>query len=100
MMSVIKFSICKDPNDTNGPYQAVLDPFMQTHRNTTVQLQIIPWDNYKQELMGIALHGQSALVDVSQVGQPVISDLVAMNVIRPFTPRELETFGRASAFIP
>jgi multiple sugar transport system substrate-binding protein len=96
-MNTIRFSICKDRNDPIEPFEAVVASFSKGH-SSPVQLHSIPWDNYKQEVTAMALYGQG--VDVSQVGAPVINDLVAMNALRPFTQREIGSFGGPSAFAP
>jgi multiple sugar transport system substrate-binding protein len=96
-MNAIRFSICKDRDDPIEPFEVALAPFNQAH-SSPVELHIIPWDNYKQELTAMALYGQG--VDVSQVGAPVVNDLVAMNSLRPYTQKEIDSFGGASVFAP
>lgn len=96
-MDAIKLSICKDTQDPIEPFEAVLDSFVRT-QHKQVDLHIIPWDNYKQEMTAMALYGQG--VHVSQVGAPVVNDLVAMNSLRPFTRGEVGSFGDASTFVP
>jgi multiple sugar transport system substrate-binding protein len=96
-MDALKFSICKDAQDAREPYDTVLAPFNRAQARP-VQLQDIPWNNYKPEITAMALHGQG--VDVSQVGAPLVNDLAAMNSLRLFSPKEIDSFGGASAFVP
>jgi multiple sugar transport system substrate-binding protein len=56
----------------------------------------MPWDDYKQELTAVALHGRG--MDVSQVGGPLVNDLVAMNALRAFTEQEINLVGGVPAF--
>jgi multiple sugar transport system substrate-binding protein len=92
-MDALKFSICKDANDWREPHDSTLAQF-----NQPIEIQYVPWDNYKQEMTAMALYGQG--VDVSQTGAPVVNDLIAMNALRPFSDSEISSFGGASAFAP
>jgi multiple sugar transport system substrate-binding protein len=47
-------------------------------------------------MTSMAIHGHG--IDVSQIGAPVVNDLVAMNVLRPFTAREMAVLGGENAF--
>ena len=92
-MDELRFTACNDPAD-------ILESLKSFNSNrpeyAQVQLHWIPWDHQKQELTAIALYGKGG--DVSQVGGPLVSDLVAMTALRPFTSREIEVLGGASAF--
>jgi ABC-type glycerol-3-phosphate transport system substrate-binding protein len=68
-------------------------------RRIEVEVTSIPWGDYKQELSQVAIH-QSKNFDVSQAGAPVVNDLLAMNALRPFTPREINDLGGERAFVP
>src|SRR3954468_16446192 len=96
-MATIKFSTCKDPHDTVESYEAILAPFARSH-NVAVDLDVIPWENARQEIKSMALYGGDT--DVSEVGAPDINDLIAMNALRPFTHPEIASFGGAAAFAP
>jgi len=96
-MAALKFSICKDPNDSLEPYQGALAAFNCVQAEP-VQLQEIPWGNYKQEITTMAIHAKGG--DVSQVGAPMVNDLTAMNSLRSYSPREIDSFGGYSAFAP
>ncbi len=58
----------------------------------------IPWDDVKQEITAIGIYSKGP--DASQVGAPLVNDLVAMNALRPFSARELERLGGQAAFAP
>jgi len=92
-MNELRFTACNDSDDILES----LKPFNSNRpEHAQVQLHWIPWDHQKQELNAIALYGKGG--DVSQVGGPLVSDLVTMNALRPFTSREIEVLGGASAF--
>ncbi len=74
-----------------------LDDF-ETRYNIHVNLQSIPWKDYRQELTNIALHHLPC--DVSSAGAPVTSDLIAMNALRPFTAGEIAMLGGEAAYLP
>ena len=76
-MKEIHFSVCNEPSEVDE----VLKAFNQK-RSAIAQAQLhwIPWDHQKDELNAMALHGKGA--DVSQVGGPVVNDLIAMNALR------------------
>lgn len=94
-MKELRFSVCNEPDDV----EATLKLFNQKHLSAgQVQLHWVPWDHQKQELTAMALYGQGA--DVSQVGGPVVSDLVAMNALRPFSSDEINSLGGSEAFSP
>ncbi len=98
-MSVIKFSICKDPNEEIEPYEMAILPFIdQSQGQSTIRFQPIAWENHKQDIKNIALDGKN--MDVSQVPATTVNDLIAMDALRPFTQEEITTFGGVSAFPP
>ncbi|MFZ6027894.1 MAG: extracellular solute-binding protein [Chloroflexota bacterium] len=72
------------------PYNANATP------DTRVQVIAIPWEEYKSELTHIAIHGLG--VGVTQVGAPVVNDLIAMDTLRPFPAPELAAMGGEAAF--
>lgn len=92
-MRELKFSVCNEVNAVHD----VLKPFNENRpANAQVNLQWIPWDQQKKEMTSMALYGQG--VDVSQVGGPVVSDLVSMNALRPFSSGELDILGGGAAY--
>jgi multiple sugar transport system substrate-binding protein len=76
---------------------AVFEEF-EALTNIHVNLQIIPWDHYRQDFANITVHRLP--FDVGATGMPATSDLIAMNSLRPFTPTELRTLGGEAAFLP
>ena len=92
-MKELRFSYCNEPSDVLD----ILKPFNADRPATAqVQLHLMPWDNYKQELTAMALYSQGA--DISQVGGPLVNDLIAMKALRPFTKGEVDSLGGTSAF--
>ena len=77
--------------------QSLLDEFEAKH-DIHVNLTIVDWDLYRSEFVNIAL--QRRPVDLSLVGAPITSDLIGMNVLRPFSLNELAAMGGQSAFLP
>lgn len=68
----------------------------QTHIH--VNLHWLGWPTARAELVKMALYRHGA--DVSEVGSTWINDLISMDALRPFSPRELMTLGGPQAFIP
>ena len=94
-MKELRFSVCNEPSVVHE----VLQPFDRNRPPAAkVQLHWLPWDHQKQELTAMAIHGGGA--DVSQVGGPMINDLIAMDALRPFAPIEIEALGGSAAFSP
>jgi multiple sugar transport system substrate-binding protein len=93
----INFSICLSRDETAADLDAVLIPFNSTRSiNSSVRITVFPWDTYKDELTAIAIYGKGP--DISQVGAPLVNDLVVMNALRPFTNREIAYFGGSAIF--
>jgi multiple sugar transport system substrate-binding protein len=96
-MSPIEFSICQSYNETTQNLEDALRPFNERQRaDSRVQLHPLQWEDYRQELTWFAIHNQGP--DVSQVGAPVVNDMAAMNVLRPFTRRDINEMGGQEAF--
>jgi multiple sugar transport system substrate-binding protein len=77
----------------------VLDIFTKkSPLRNQVEVHLLQWDEYKQELMNMAIYKRG--VEVSQVGAPLVNDLVAMNALRPFSSHELAMLGGEPAFSP
>jgi multiple sugar transport system substrate-binding protein len=93
-MKQIHFSVFNEPSAVDE----VLKAFNQK-RSAIAQVHGISWDHQKDEMTAMALHGKSVF-DVSQVGGPLVNDLVAMNALRPFTSSEITALGGVSAFSP
>jgi multiple sugar transport system substrate-binding protein len=77
--------------------QAFLEPYNASRPpESRVEVTNIPWGEYKDTLTQLALHDRG--VGVSEVGAPVVNDLLAMNALRPFNGAELASLGGQSAF--
>jgi multiple sugar transport system substrate-binding protein len=77
--------------------ETVLKPYNLAHPvNSAAKVTVIPWETYKDELTAIAIYGKGP--DISQVGAPLVNDLVVMNSLRPFTSREIMGFGGPPTF--
>jgi multiple sugar transport system substrate-binding protein len=75
----------------------VLEEFEARH-NTHVNLQMVSWDQYRQDFTHTAVHRLAG--DVAVTGTPATSDLIAMNALRPYTPGEIRSLGGESSFLP
>lgn len=96
-MPPLEFSICQSFDETTQNVENALAPFNAHQRaNFRVQLHPLQWEDYRQELTWYAIHSQGP--DVSQVGAPVVYDMAVMNVLRPFTRRDIAELGGQDAF--
>jgi multiple sugar transport system substrate-binding protein len=77
--------------------QAVLDEFEKQSR-IHVNLKVLNWETGHAELTKGAIYSRGP--DVSEIGSTWVSDLVAMNALRAFTPHDLNLIGKADEFIP
>lgn len=75
----------------------LLDQFEAEYR-CHVRIRTTSWETGRQESVSAALSGKGP--DVSVVGTTWCPGLASMQVLRPFTPREIESFGGVSAFFP
>jgi multiple sugar transport system substrate-binding protein len=96
-MARVDLSICLSRKEVPADLEAVLKPYNTARAaSSTVKITVIPWETYKDELTAIAIYGKGP--DVSQVGAPLVNDLVVMNSLRPFSSREILGFGGPSSF--
>lgn len=80
------------------PYmETVLQQFEAEHQ-IRVHLHMLSWDTGRTELVNYALFKNGP--DVSEIGTTWLSSMVAMNVLRPFSPHEIAVVGGAEAFLP
>ena len=86
-----------DPALTAQVLQPLLDQF-KTQARVQVRLQCLDWTTAKQDLTKVALYHHGP--DVSEIGSTWVSELIAMNAIRPFAPHELAKIGQPSEFAP
>lgn len=96
-MEEIDFSYMQRASDNDQLLTRVLEDF-QASTAVQTHLQALEWGKGRAELIKAALYHHGA--DVSEVGSTWVSDLVAMNALRPFAPNEVETFGPHGSFFP
>jgi multiple sugar transport system substrate-binding protein len=89
----VDFSLCVDPGQDTSYLESMLHalPF-------TVNVTALPWESSWRRFTDYAVYQQGA--DASQVGAPLVGDLIAMNALRPFTGREMAQLGGEAAFEP
>ena len=96
-MLEIEFSIIEDdPGQKARIVTQLLEEFQEQHQ-IQVRIRGLTWDEAWPELFTYTMVGKGP--DVSQVGSTWVSNLVAMNALRPFTPGEVASMGGADAFI-
>jgi multiple sugar transport system substrate-binding protein len=83
--------------DPVADLRPLLDQFEAQH-HCRIRVNTLSWDSAWTELVKVALYGEGP--HVSQVGTTWCASFVAMNALRPFTPREVASFGGPSAFLP
>jgi multiple sugar transport system substrate-binding protein len=96
-MTELELSIMAEGEYGEESLRPLLDEFEARHR-IHVRLRVLSYETAWQQIVKFALHGQGP--DVSQVGSTWISNLVGMNVLRPFTDQELAHGGMPSIFLP
>lgn len=93
-MNKLNMLVCHDSHD-GDLYGNLLANFNVAHQRM-LDISYIPWERAKQELLAVALYGKN--VDLSEVGASNVTDLVAMNALRPFSKEEMDSFGGRGAF--
>lgn len=63
-----------------------------------VHLHILPWTAARQELVKFGLYANGP--DVSEIGTTWVSDLIAMNTLRMFTPLEVDQCRGNDDYLP
>lgn len=94
MATEIKLSIIQTDPAVIAP---LLEKFEAENR-VRVHVTTSPWDTTWSQLVKVALYGDGP--DVSEIGSTWISDLVSMQAIFPFSPRELVGLGKSDEFFP
>lgn len=94
-MPKMEWSVCEQASQITGP---LLTRFNKIYPKAQIDVISMLWESYKQELTKMAIHGHG--VDVSQVGAPLANDMLAMNVLRPFSNHEMASLGGENAFLP
>jgi len=96
-MQELELSVLYHGPETADDLQPVLDQFESQHR-VHVRLRILDWETAWAELVKIALYSHGP--DISQLGTTWVSNLTAMNALRPFSQSEITSFGGPSVFLP
>lgn len=96
-MTELNFSAMDYGPHTRGVLEPLIREFeLQTH--IRVHLTILPWENGRLELNQIAFYQKGP--DVSEIGQTWLSDMIAMNALRPFSRFDLAKIGKFEDFLP
>ena len=96
-MDEIQLSVMLHSPQTEDVLRGLLAQF-EAQERVRVRLWLLDWVTARAELTRMAMYQQGP--DVSEVGTTWIPDLVAMNGLRPFTPKELAGIGGREAFVP
>jgi multiple sugar transport system substrate-binding protein len=92
MSEKLSFSII---GDVTSELQQLLEEFEQT-RDVKLELVHMSWEEAWTQLLTYVLQGKGP--DLSHVGSTWVSSLAAMNSLRVFSPREVDTFGGSQVF--
>jgi multiple sugar transport system substrate-binding protein len=76
--------------------EALFDRF-QKEQKIGIDASYVDWDALWRKLVNISIYKKGA--DVAEVGTSWLESLVAMNSLRPFSPREVGYFGGKNAFL-
>src|SRR5690348_8076145 len=90
-MDPVELSICANRDQESAGLSRLLERFQPG-----CQVSVIPWENQWAELLQAAFYRHGP--DVSQAGSSIVGDIAAMDVLRPFTERDIASFGGAAAF--
>jgi multiple sugar transport system substrate-binding protein len=96
-MQELELSVLYHGPETADDLRPVLDQFESQHR-VHVRLRILDWETAWAELVKIALYSHGP--DVSQLGTTWVSNLTAMNALRPFSQPEVTSLGGPAVFLP
>jgi multiple sugar transport system substrate-binding protein len=96
-MEELELSIMSRGDDPVGDLRPLLDQFEAEHR-CRIRVKPLLWESGWAELVKVALYGEGP--HISEIGTTWCASLVAMDALRPFTPREVASFGGPSAFLP
>lgn len=96
MRPEISFLAIAHSPQTESTLRSILDEFEQVNR-VKVNLEMETWDTAWKNLVKYALyHGGP---DICEMPSTWVSDLMAMNALRRFTPTEIYSIGGQSAFL-
>ncbi len=96
-MDEITLSVMRNNQQTEPALRRLLDRFERLH-GIRVRLQVLLWDNARQEVKNFAIHQRGP--DVSAIGTTWISDLVAMNALQPLDQVSAHPLGSPAEFVP
>jgi multiple sugar transport system substrate-binding protein len=94
-MAEITFSIYGDQISPLENPSFLLDEFKSRYRSA-VNVERMTWEEAWPKLLGYAIYGGGP--HISQIGAIWTSTLASMNVLRPFTSREIAYLGGVGAF--
>jgi multiple sugar transport system substrate-binding protein len=77
--------------------QQIIRRYEQSRR-CFIQLAVFDWQKIWKEMVNIGIYKRGA--DLSEVGTTWIGSFVSMNVLRSFTPAEVDQIGGESVFLP
>ena len=80
---------------TADDFRPLLDQF-EAQQHIRVRVRIFDWATAWPELVDLAVHGRGP--DVSEIGTTWINNLAAMDVMRPFSDRDIVSLGGAAIF--
>lgn len=96
-MTEIELSVMRRSQQETDLLRNLLNEFEQK-TGARVNLQTLDWDAGRSEFIKISLYRHGP--DVSEIGSTWVSDLIAMNSLRPFQGPDLLSIGTAADFIP
>jgi multiple sugar transport system substrate-binding protein len=96
-MKELGLSVLSHGADFVGLLRPWLDQF-EAQNGVRIEANLFEWEAAWSEYLKISLYRHGP--EISEMGSTWISSLVAMNVLKPFSERELKMFGGASAFLP
>lgn len=96
-MDEIELTVQQHTPQTAEALTALLQQF-EAQSRVHVKLRLLDWLSARAELDRVALRGQGP--DVSEIGSTWVTELIAMNALRPFTAPELSKIGQPQDFAP
>lgn len=96
-MPEIDFSFMIHTPQTVDVLTELMEEFERAN-HVHVNLHTFRWETAHAELNKIALYHHGP--DISEIGSTWVSDLIAMNSLRPFSESEIYQIGRPEDFIP
>lgn len=94
-MDELELSVQQHTPQTTEVLTALLKQF-EAQAHIRVQLRVFDWLSARAELDRVGLRGQGP--DVSEIGSTWVTELIAMNALRPFAASELARIGKPQDF--